>query len=346
MITLAARLLLAAVFIVAGWAKLADAAGTRRSMTDFGVPAMLAPAFAVLVPCAELACAVALVTVSLAWWGSIGASTLLIAFTAGMTVNLLLGRKPDCRCFGQVYSSQIGWPTVLRNALLLGLAALIAAQGPAGSGPGVMAAWNAARASGLVVPTWVLVLIGAWILAGIWLYWSLPESDREVERPAPGPDPVPTAVPEPTRATNQWGLGLPLDTPAPAFALNSLGGDVVTLDSLRESGKPLLLVFTRPNCPSCDGVLPDVALWQREHAQRLLVMPISKSGFDANREKVAKYGLLDVLVQQDNEVADAYGVEMVPGAVLVADGRIASPVAEGRDAIRALVAEAVEERRI
>ena len=346
MITLAARLLLAAVFIVAGWAKLADVAGSRRSMTDFGVPAALAPAFAVLVPCTELACAAALATVRLAWWGSIGASTLLIAFTAGMTANLLLGRKPDCRCFGQVYSSQIGWPSLLRNALLLGLAALIAAQGPAGSGPGVMAAWNAARARGLVVPTWVLALIGAWILAGIWLYWSLPESDREEERPAPGSGPVPTAVPEPARPTNQWGLGLPLDTPAPAFALNSLGGDVVTLDSLRESGKPLLLVFTRPNCPSCDGVLPDVALWQREHAQRLLVMPISKSGFDANREKVAKYGLLDVLVQQDNEVADAYGVEMVPGAVLVADGRIASPVAEGRDAIRALVAEAVEERRI
>ena len=62
MIILAARLLLAGVFLVAGWAKLADAAGTRRSMADFGVPAMLAPAFAVLVPCAELACAAALVT--------------------------------------------------------------------------------------------------------------------------------------------------------------------------------------------------------------------------------------------------------------------------------------------
>jgi proton glutamate symport protein len=38
MIILAARLLLAGVFVVAGWAKLADAAGTRRSMADFGVP--------------------------------------------------------------------------------------------------------------------------------------------------------------------------------------------------------------------------------------------------------------------------------------------------------------------
>ena len=116
MITLAARLLLAGVFIVAGLAKLADGAGSRRSMADFGVPAALAPAFAVLVPVPELACAAALVTVRLAWWGSIGASAFLIAFTAGMTVNLLLGRKPDCRCFGQVHSSQIGWPTVLRNA--------------------------------------------------------------------------------------------------------------------------------------------------------------------------------------------------------------------------------------
>jgi len=45
-------------------------------MADFGVPVALAPAFAVLVPCAELACAAALVTVRLAWWGSIGASAL------------------------------------------------------------------------------------------------------------------------------------------------------------------------------------------------------------------------------------------------------------------------------
>jgi peroxiredoxin len=346
MFVLAARLLLAAVFIVAGWAKLADATGTRRSMADFGVPAALAPAFALLVPCAEIASALALVTVGLAWWGSMGAAALLIAFTGGVAINLLLGRKPDCRCFGQVHSSRIGWPSVVRNAVLFGLAAFIAAQGPAGSGPGVTTAWNAARARGLVIPTWVLVLIGAWVLAAVWLYWSLPDLEPDTGHPAPKPGPVPAAAPEPARPTNQWGLGLPLDTPAPAFTLNSLGGDVVTLDSLRESGKPILLVFTRPNCPSCDGVLPDVALWQREHAGRLLVMPISKSGFEANREKVAKYGLLDVLVQNDNEVADAYGVEMVPGALLVVDGRIASPVAEGRDAIRALVAEAVEERRI
>jgi uncharacterized membrane protein YphA (DoxX/SURF4 family)/thiol-disulfide isomerase/thioredoxin len=346
MIVLAARLLLAAVFGVAGLAKLADIAGSRRSMADFGVPAALAPAFAVLVPCAELACAAALATVRLAWWGSIGASTLLIAFTAGMTTNLLLGRKPDCRCFGQVHSSQIGWPTVIRNAVLLGMAAFIASQGPDESGPGVITVWNAARARGLVIPTWVIVLIVAWVLAGAWLYWSLPEAEQVTASDAPIPEAAPAATTEPARPTNQWGLGLPLDVPAPAFALNSLGGDVVTLDSLRESGKPLLLVFTRPNCPSCDGVLPDVALWQREHAGRLLVMPISKSGFDANREKVAKYGLLDVLVQQGNEVADAYGVEMIPGAVLIVDGRIASPVAEGRDAIRALVAEAVEDRRI
>jgi uncharacterized membrane protein YphA (DoxX/SURF4 family)/peroxiredoxin len=344
MIVLIARLLLAGVFVVAGLAKLADVAGSRRSMADFGVPAALTPAFAVLVPCAELACAAALVTVRLAWLGSIGASALLTVFTAGVTANLFLGRKPDCRCFGQVYSSQIGWPTVVRNAVLLGLAAFIANQGPADSGPGVMEAWNAARARGLVIPAWVLVLVVAWVLAGIWLYWSLPETERDSGTPTP--ESLPATVPEPARPTNQWGLGLPLDVPAPAFELNSLGGDVVTLDSLRESGKRLLLVFTRPNCPSCDGVMPDVALWQREHAGRLLVMPISKGGFDANREKVAKYGLVDVLVQQNNEVAEAYGVEMVPGAVLIVDGRIASPVAEGRDAIRALVTEAMEERRI
>jgi hypothetical protein len=49
-----------------------------------------------------------------------------------------------------------------------------------------------------------------------------------------------------------------------------------------------------------------------------------------------------VLLQQDREVAELYQVYGTPGAVLVRpDGIIGSPLAQGADAIRALVAQTV-----
>jgi uncharacterized membrane protein YphA (DoxX/SURF4 family) len=97
------RVVLAGVFVVAGIAKLADRAGARKSMRDFGVPGPLAGAFAILLPAAELLAAVALVPASTAWYGAAGALALLLLFVAGIAFNLALGRKPDCHCFGQLH---------------------------------------------------------------------------------------------------------------------------------------------------------------------------------------------------------------------------------------------------
>ena len=74
---LCARLLLAVVFALAGVAKLADRAGTRQALVDFGVPAALAGPFWILLPLAELAVAAALVPATTAWWGAVGALALL-----------------------------------------------------------------------------------------------------------------------------------------------------------------------------------------------------------------------------------------------------------------------------
>jgi 2-oxoglutarate dehydrogenase E1 component len=54
------RLLLSATFALAGVTKLADPAGARKSVVDFGAPAFLAGSVARLLPLAELACAIAL----------------------------------------------------------------------------------------------------------------------------------------------------------------------------------------------------------------------------------------------------------------------------------------------
>ena len=54
------RLFLAAVFLLAGVAKLADRKGTRQALTDFDVPSRPVGPLVFLLPAAELATATAL----------------------------------------------------------------------------------------------------------------------------------------------------------------------------------------------------------------------------------------------------------------------------------------------
>src|SRR5438067_4172856 len=128
-VLLAARLLLAAVFLVAGIAKLADLAGSRQALRDFGVPAQLATPLGTLLPLAELAVAVALLFPATAWWGAAGALALLLLFVGGIGSNLARGRQPECHCFGQLHSAPAGWPTLIRNLILAAIAGVIVVFG-------------------------------------------------------------------------------------------------------------------------------------------------------------------------------------------------------------------------
>ncbi|HJT89829.1 MAG TPA: MauE/DoxX family redox-associated membrane protein, partial [Bryobacteraceae bacterium] len=107
---LAVRLLLAFVFLLAGAAKLLDPVGLRQSWRDFGLPAALAKPAVLGLPVLELTVGVLLIPASLAWYGAWGALGLLTAFLIVVGIAVVRGRKPDCRCFGQVHSSPVGWP--------------------------------------------------------------------------------------------------------------------------------------------------------------------------------------------------------------------------------------------
>ncbi len=104
---LTARLLLAAVFAVAGIAKLLDRDGSRQALIGFGVPERLAPPLAILLPLAELIVAVALLPLVFAWWGAIGALALLGLFVVGIAISMARGEAPDCHCFGQIHSEPL-----------------------------------------------------------------------------------------------------------------------------------------------------------------------------------------------------------------------------------------------
>src|SRR6266403_2794488 len=138
LLLLFARLLLCAVFLVAGLAKLADLSVSRQAMRDFGVPNKLADFFGLLLPLTEIAVAVALVVPLTSWWGAIGALALLLLFVVGIGYNLAHGRTPDCHCFGQLHSAPAGWSTLIRNLVLAALAGVVVGFGRATPGPGLV----------------------------------------------------------------------------------------------------------------------------------------------------------------------------------------------------------------
>ncbi|WP_326555213.1 MauE/DoxX family redox-associated membrane protein [Micromonospora sp. NBC_01813] len=97
----AARLGLAAVWLIAGGAKVTDLAGSGRAVNAYQVfPYDLAMIIGAALPLVELALGV-LLLVGLATRLAAGVSTgLLVVFIAGITSAWARGLRIDCGCFG------------------------------------------------------------------------------------------------------------------------------------------------------------------------------------------------------------------------------------------------------
>ncbi|HEY7032127.1 MAG TPA: redoxin domain-containing protein [Thermomicrobiales bacterium] len=348
-----ARLALAAVFAVAGFAKLADREGSRQGLEGFGVPKAAAQPVSVLLPLAEIAVAILLLPTATAWWGAIGAALLLGAFIAGIAYNLARGNHPDCHCFGQLHSEPAGWPTLIRNGIFEVVALFIVVFGR-----DIFSFSNEDAGYSLVawigdLSTWELlatilgvIALAAIVIEGWLLVHLLGQNGRVLLRL----DAIETMVAEggvdldaaaAPAAPAPRPLGLPEGSPAPAFRLEGLHGETMTLDALRAAGKPVMLIFSDPGCGPCNALLPDLGRWQREHASRLSIALLSRGAVEANRAKATEHGLSHVLLQKDREVAQAYQANGTPAAVIVRpDGTIGSPVSAGAEAIKTLVAKA------
>ena len=342
------RLVLAAVFGMAAFAKFADPAGSRRAMSGFGVPGPVTGATAVLLPAAELLVAALLLPQATAWSGACGALALLLLFVAGIAANLAQGRQPDCYCFGRIHSEPAGPRVLVRNLLLAGLAASIVVRG-------------AHAPSGILrtLTQGVAVLDSPWLsgleaIVALTIAWTfLPErpsragsSPREplAAGSVPLADAPEAGTPRIGRSSSgdappSWGGGLDVGTRAPRFALRTLSGATHTLDRLREPGKGLLLVFLDPSCGSCAALSPDIAAWERRLAASHVVAVISRGTPGENEATLRDLRLRHVLLQNDRETIAAYQMLGTPSAVFIDDtGCIATPAAYGDDTIRTLVA--------
>jgi peroxiredoxin/uncharacterized membrane protein YphA (DoxX/SURF4 family) len=324
-VVLVLRLVLAVVFLTAGIGKLLDLAGSRRAMSDFGLPGGAANIAGTLLPLAELATGVALIFVPTARWGAIAALVLLIAFIAGIGLAMARGEEPDCHCFGQIHSAPAGPLTLVRNAVLAALALVILAHG---SGPAIDTWVNARSAA-------VLVAIGAGLCAVAALAYALSmRSDAMRLRRD-------LAIAQSGGA--QGRRGLRVGTDAPGFALKDLHGETVSLAALRERGQPVLLMFMSASCGPCAAFLPTIQQWQETLSTRL-TMAIITTGTPEQNEVFNEYRLDYVLVQEEREVATLYGVDFTPSGVFVTPGgKIASPPGEGQQGIEPLVRLAIRD---
>src|SRR3954447_3661545 len=254
---LAARLLLAALFVVSGVGKLADLPGFRGTLRGFGLGEPLARIGAVALPVAELATAAALLVQPLAIWGAAAALLLLTAFTGAIVNALARGDAPDCGCFGALQSAAVSRRQVVRNAVLGGLAVFVVA-----AGPGTAIAEDGASAA-------VVGLLAAATCALLVLSLQLWRERRGLREGIAALQRIAAAVPP----------GLPVGALAPSFSVRGANGDTVTLDDLRAHGRPVALVSCAQASGPCSALAPELPRWQAALAGTLTIGSVGVDTF-------------------------------------------------------------------
>lgn len=315
-----ARLGLAAVFLVAGVAKLADRPGTRQALANFDVSARLIDPFVRLLPLAELATAMALVFPTTARWGAAGSLLLLALFVLGLTRVLRRGEAPDCHCFGQLHSKPASWTTVARNVVLALPAGYVALTGP---GPS-LTSWVVSTNAIDLWPITISALAAIATTTSVFLW-------RENRR---------------LRSTAGRAVTAPrqIGALAPQFALPSAAGRVVSLQDLLVDERSCVLTFVSPGCGPCTALLPELARWHDTVTERLALTLVTPAEITEAKKLAREHALTDVLVDEQATVMHAYGVWGTPSAVLVAsDGTVRSTPVVGPVAIESLIRLALQD---
>jgi peroxiredoxin len=196
----------------------------------------------------------------------------------------------------------------------------------------------------------ILALALAWlaILAGCWLGWQLLRQNGRlllrVEELEKRLDALEFGEPD-------GPPGLPAGSLAPDFELPDLAGDRKTLAQYRR--RPVLLIFFNPACGFCRELAPKLAALcgkpdvdhspavpAAAESQRLPLV-ISTGDAEQNRQFFAGHKVAcPVLLQKEMEVAAAYEANGTPSGYLISsEGRIASGLAMGAEALLALADE-------
>lgn len=310
-----ARLVLFAVFAVAGVAKLLDPDGTRRSLADFHFPQRLVRPVAWLLPVVEIAAAAGLLITPAARSAAVLVLLLLAAFALALGRALARGERPACHCFGQVHAEPISRMTLARNAGLAGLAVLVVADADPVGLPG----WLAGRETAELI---------ALVLAGL-LLAAMAEIRRLRRRLGAG---TASAAIEP----------LPVGAPAPPFVATDPGGNRLTEADLVAEGTGAVLVFISPRCPACVELLPELSSWQRSLARDLRIVVVHAGADRALTDLLERHPLSPLVLDPESEILRSYRAAATPSALTIdPEGRVSSRPVAGPVAVETLVRSAL-----
>jgi len=331
-IVLVARLVLAAVFAVAGAAKLHDRRGTQHAAVEFGAPVGVSGAIAFVLPLAELAVAALLIPSGTAAVGAVAALALLVLFSLAVSVSLLRGRAPECHCFGQLHSAPASWKTLVRNGVLAGIAAVVLAGSLSGHSPSVVS-WIAGLESAEAIGLGAALAIAALVTAGSVVFVSLLRSYGKVL----------VRLDRLERVLAANGIALDEEEPELGLPPGTATPELPGIAKLLELQLPVLLVFASPRCPPCRTLLQKAAGWQVAHTDVLTVAFAMSGTVELAQAEAASHELRNVLLDDDLRLYNAFEANGTPSALLIApDGTIASWVASGSEAVEGLVARALE----
>jgi len=107
-------------------------------------------------------------------------------------------------------------------------------------------------------------------------------------------------------------------TQAPGFGLRDLTGGSITLEQFK--GKVVFLAFWAPWCIPCRDELPEIdRLYKKYRDEGFMVVGITE---DASPQAIAAFlkkvpVLFPLVLDQDNEVADAYRLSHLPTGYLI-----------------------------
>jgi peroxiredoxin/uncharacterized membrane protein YphA (DoxX/SURF4 family) len=336
---LVVRLILFAVFAVAGIGKLLDIKGAIKATENFGVPKVLAKVIGNALPFLELLLAFGLLFETTSRFAAIGLTSLLAVFIGGMLNQMRLGNAPECHCFGQFKSEPVSRKSVARNVVFAVMSLILVFAGGTGQQLSAVnwigeltAAEKMFGVFGLVITVLSAVAIG--FLSHILtlqkqLAGRIDQLDFISNEHNHG---------EHRDDVSHPADGLPIGAAAPDFTLPDVTGKQIEFEHLLMQTKPLLFFYVSPTCEPCNALLPEIDVWQTELKDKCTFVFISEG---TPKDNIAKFGKdRIVLLQKDREVSKAFSAKWTPTAFLVqTDGTMASRLAAGDTAIRELIGE-------
>jgi hypothetical protein len=309
-------LLLAAVLLVSGVAKVADRQATEDMFTSLRVPVVPPVLGARVLPYAEIALALLLLVLS----GPLLVVAAVLALLVFLAYWLLIARaltfdpRPTCACFGRLGGHRVGPATLARNTILVALAVVALVAAPRGDGVlGGLVDFSSDDA------VWLSVLVVAMALT-----WFVARTDE------PAPEQVPEGVD-----------GDYVRLPIPYGVVEDAKGRRHTLRELAKT-QARLLVMLNPGCGGCKRIASRVDEWTRALDGVVAVHPVYTGRLDQLPD--LGHARETTLHQPESNVSHMLGSNTTPAAVLLgADGLLAGGPVYGENPVTELVEDILEE---